>query len=123
MIPIIMTGLAYVGKFLLYLLKNPRIVAITTVGLAVAFLYFQLQLANKDVIKLQYENNNLKTSVQVLEVEKQTRITNDIILTERIAKQEALVKSLEEAISNIDSAPESDDGPVAPILKRAIEGN
>lgn len=115
MIPFILSALSYI-------VRNPRILVMAATGLFVGFLYLQLQISNHRLDSLKVENENLKTAVASLEVSKETLESNDIILTQRIVKQEEISKELDAAIAEIDAAPATDDGPVSPVLKRAIEG-
>lgn len=121
MLPLVSSAGAGILKGLTYLLKNPRIALFGAIGAVVAVMWLNLQIANKRLDALALENSNLRVKVELVQTE--VAIQKEIVkITDgRIKTQAEASKKLEDLIEVIDSAPASDDGPVAPVLKRTLD--
>lgn len=111
----------YLIKGGLYLLKNPRILAIGGISLVVGFLWLQLKVSQNRLEALQAANANLRSQVTILDTQVQIQKEVDKITSRRLKEQELATKKLDSELDEIDKTPASEDGPVAPVLKKAID--
>lgn len=121
MLPFLAAIPAYLLKGAMYLLKNPRVLLFVAIAATFSVMWLQIQRADSKLAALALENSNLRVKVEL--VTEEVRVQKEIVkITDgRIKEQEEAAKSLEEALEAIDSAPATDDGPVAPILQRTLD--
>jgi uncharacterized membrane protein YhfC len=95
-----------------------------SIGIAVVFLVGLLWYAKRQYDEGVLKDFRLAQQELVIQSMKRQKIVDDFTihqLEEAKQKAEEEAHLLNERLKDIDEAPDEDDGPVAPVLKRAID--
>ena len=116
-----MLGLLGNGVFTKALLGILSLVVLIFAGL---WLYTRIEAANlrTELTEAKSEVTRLLSEVETFETLAKANETANNMLRERLVEERAEAKALFNTLKEIDDAPETDDAPVAPILKRFIDG-
>jgi len=110
-----------VGIALSWLIRNPRVLVMAATGLAVGFLSLQVKFYQNEVADLREQNSVLQTRIALVETQQKIQSEVTKITDRRIREQEAANKELQAVVDDIQNAPATDDGQLAPVLQREIK--
>lgn len=121
MIPFAATALSFATKGVFFLLKNPKLMLYGAVGLTLGFMYLKMQWMENRLEAARLEAANLRVTVALMEEQIKIGKEVDKINSERIKEQELSNAELEKTLATIESAPESSNGQLAPVLEQEMK--
>lgn len=119
----ILTGLGskvaglFSGRYVLYLAIA---VAVTTSGL---YLYQRSEIAQIESALVLKEKQvaELSAELRTQEIIKNLTVQTNEILSQTITEERKRTEELSNILEEISNAPETDDGPIAPVLQRTLD--
>lgn len=112
--------LSWLGGGLFSLLKSPMTLVMSAAAIAGGILYIQLQIAHHQVDALKIEVANQKAEIWTMEANYTIHVKNEAALADLIKVQQDASTNLVTVTTAIDQTPQSEDGPVADVLRKEL---